>query len=243
MIQRIKQHIPNAVTCLNLVCGIVGIILAFKGNMIAAPYLVWTALCFDFLDGFLARLLKVHNKIGKDLDSLADMVTFGVFPTIIMFNMMEQVACTNLCANSWTTILFPYSALLIAVMSAMRLAKFNVDTRQVDGFIGVPTPTNAMFITALPLLAAKFEFYNGLMTPYVLLAITLVTSYLLVSELPLLSLKFKHFKFEGINVFRYIFIIPSITIYVLFPYATIQIIIVWYVIVSIIYNLTNKGEQ
>lgn len=244
MIKEIKQHIPNAVTCMNLGCGILGIILAFKGGMIWAPYLVWAALCFDFLDGTLARLLKVHNPIGKDLDSLADMVTFGVLPTIIMFNLMEQVSCHGLCQDSWTSVLFPYSSFIIAAMSAMRLAKFNVDTRQTDGFIGVPTPTNAQFITALPLLAIKFDYYEAIiMNPYVLLVITLVTSYLLVSELALISLKFKNFKFEGENIYRFLFIGSSVLMYVLFTYRTIPIIIIWYVVISIVRNIQYRKTQ
>lgn len=120
----------------------------------------------------------------------------------------------------------------------MRLAKFNVDTRQTDGFLGVPTPTNAMFLTSLPLIAEKYDFYGQIIyNPAFLLGVTIVTSYLLVSELPLISFKMKNFKFEGENNFRWLYVISSVIMYILFPYASIPIIIIWYIVLSIIRNI------
>lgn len=242
--KRIKQHIPNAITCMNLVCGVVGIVFAFQGNLSIAPYLVWAALCFDFLDGFVARMLNIQNKIGKDLDSLADMVTFGVYPGLIMYNLMLKVTCDpTKCTGLISSEFFPYISFLIIIMSAMRLAKFNVDTRQTDSFLGVPTPTNAMFLASLPLIAEKYDFYAQFVyNPQFLLIITLVTSYLLVSEIPLLSFKMKNFKFEGENNFRWLYVISSVILYIIFPYGSIPIIIIWYIVISIIRNFIYKRK-
>lgn len=245
--QQIKQHIPNAVTCLNLICGAWGIVLAFESEegLLWAPFLVWAALWFDFLDGFLARMLGVHNRIGKDLDSLADMVTFGVFPALVMYNLMRQVSCDpTVCTGIFSSEYFPYTSFLIIVMSAMRLARFNVDTREIDGFMGVPTPTNAQLITALPLIASKYTFYHDIiMQPKVLLGITVVMSYLLVAEIPLLSLKMKNWRFEKENIYRYVFVVTSLIIYIIWTYATIPIIIGWYILLSLIRNFLYKKQQ
>ncbi len=157
----IKKHIPNAITCGNLLCGCLAIVKAFEGDLVWAAYLVGIALVLDFFDGFTARLLKVASPIGKDLDSLADMVTFGVVPGIVMFQIM------SFSHNSLYTFDFgpslKYFAFAIPVFSAIRLAKFNNDTRQSDSFIGLPTPANAIVICSIPLIFAFQNSTNGLM--------------------------------------------------------------------------------
>lgn len=142
----IKKNIPNAITCCNLLCGCLAIIQATNGNLLWAAYLVGMAAVFDFFDGFAARLLKVSSPIGKDLDSLADMVTFGVVPGIVMFKMirlglrLDKEGFDLIEENPWIT----YIVFMIPIFSALRLAKFNHDTRQTEAFIGLPTPANAI---------------------------------------------------------------------------------------------------
>jgi len=164
---KVKENIPNFITCLNLLCGCIGIVLAFEGNLVWSAYLVGIAAVLDFLDGFTARILKVHSAIGKQLDSLADMVTFGVLPGVVMFNLLEQAYFYELFSEYWTPLpndfremwydtrsinFVPYLAFLIPVFSAIRLAKFNLDSRQSDSFIGLPTPANSIFICSLVLI-------------------------------------------------------------------------------------------
>lgn len=164
----IKRNIPNFITCLNLFCGCIGIVFAFEGNLVWSAYMIGIAAVLDFLDGFAARLLKVNSEIGKQLDSLADMVTFGVLPGIVMFNLLQQSFYYDLFIEYWQVPLpnkfndiwydtqrsdyLPYIAFLIPVLSAVRLAKFNLDTRQTDSFIGLPTPANSIFICSIPLV-------------------------------------------------------------------------------------------
>jgi CDP-diacylglycerol--serine O-phosphatidyltransferase len=167
----IKKHIPNAITCCNLLCGCLAIVQAFEGNLVYSAYLVGLAAIFDFFDGFAARLLRVASPIGKDLDSLADMVTFGVVPGVVMFHMIDSAFLWNngvleYFADGTSKILLPnellkskslikYFAFVIPVFSAIRLAKFNNDLRQSDSFIGVPTPAVAIFICSLALIYVK----------------------------------------------------------------------------------------
>ncbi len=183
----IKKHIPNAITCCNLLCGCLAIVQAFEGNLVWAAYLVGLAAIFDFFDGFAARLLRVTSPIGKDLDSLADMVTFGVVPGIVMFQLISigSVYLLDGSAGGWTIypplsalpetvamkppfyVEYPkYIAFLIPVFSAIRLAKFNNDTRQTTSFIGLPTPANAIFICSIPLIIGNYplDFFKLLMT-------------------------------------------------------------------------------
>lgn len=233
----IKKHIPNTITSANLLCGCLGIVFCFEGQLETAAYLMGLAMLFDFADGFVARLLKVSSPIGKELDSLADMVTFGVLPSIIMFHLMKGVACNpEKCTGLISAPYFPYMAFIIAIFSAVRLAKFNVDTRQSDSFIGVPTPANAFLIASLPFLISDYSIISE---PKVLLAITLVMSYLLVAELPLLALKFKNYGFKD-NVFRYLLIISSLVYLIVFQYAGIPMIIVTYILLSVFNNMNKK---
>lgn len=266
----IKKNIPNAITCCNLLCGCLAIVQAMNGNLAWAAYLVGMAAIFDFFDGFAARLLKVSSPIGKDLDSLADMVTFGVVPGIVMFKMImirELNAHENYFVIEEPEALkhIQYIAFLIPIFSAIRLAKFNNDTRQSQSFIGVPTPANAIFICSLPLIftfSTVHRYQPGSGFPenntfslfphdpdsfmhsfvvfhYCLAGACIVLSFLLVAELPLFALKFKHFKWRG-NEIRFTFLILCIAMLATLRLASIPLCIVLYVLMSVINNLITK---
>ena len=265
----IKKHIPNVITCGNLFCGCLAIVAAFKGNLVMTAYLVGIAAVLDFFDGFVARLLKVGGEMGKQLDSLADMVTFGVVPGVVMFQLMSASTKLNgkstiLLANDigsyWLLLSF-----LITIFSAIRLAKFNIDTRQTDSFIGVPTPANSILICSFPLIMCQVlpnmtspEFENAaewsahfgswntifsytLQNPYFLIGLTLLMSYLLVAELPLFALKFKNFGWPD-NKIRYSFLIISVILLILFQFIAIPFIIFLYIVLSVINNMMNKTK-
>jgi CDP-diacylglycerol---serine O-phosphatidyltransferase len=227
------RHLPNALTCGNLLCGCFGILFCFapQPELAKAAYMIYVAAILDFFDGFAARALKVSSPIGKELDSLADMVSFGVLPGFIVYQLLQATGQAHL----------PLVALLIPVCSALRLAKFNVDTRQSDSFIGVPTPANAMLISALPLLA---EFPgNGLaqvllpltQLPWVVAGLAVVMSLLLVSELPLLALKFKGWGWEK-HKFQYILVASSAILFLAFNFAALPVIIGLYIGLSLLKN-------
>jgi CDP-diacylglycerol---serine O-phosphatidyltransferase len=221
-----KRHIPNALTCANLLCGCVGIVEVFHNNMLLSCALIGLAAVFDFLDGFAARLLKVSSPIGKELDSLADVTTFGVLPAIIIYQLLMQ-SVPNL-EDIW----IPNLAFLIAVCSALRLAKFNVDPRQSDSFIGVPTPANGMLVASLPFIIRFYPGYEPLIVnTTTLLIFTVVMSFLMVSELPLFALKFKSFGWKG-NEVRYSFLLASLVLLVLLGFLAVPLVIGLYVLLS-----------
>ncbi len=231
---KIKEHIPNFITLLNLLSGCIAITAAFNGNLIMASWLVGLAAIFDFLDGMAARLLNVKSAIGKELDSLADMVSFGVLPGVIVFQLFQM----NLDIDSGN---FAYVAFLIPLFSALRLAKFNTDTRQEEMFYGLPTPANAILIASFPLIlnyetrVFGFDFSNYLIiliNPYFLTVLSLVLSWLLVAEIPLMSLKFKSFKWAD-NKARYILLLLSLVLLVVFQFTGIPIIIFLYIFISL----------
>jgi CDP-diacylglycerol--serine O-phosphatidyltransferase len=235
---RIQNHIPNFITCCNLLCGCYGIVLAFNGHTEWAVYLIVLACLFDFLDGFAARILKATSPIGKDLDSLADMVTFGVLPGLLMFHMLDShfhfVAETG-ASNRFLVL----ASLLIPVFSALRLAKFNNDVRQSDKFIGLPTPANALFLGSLAYLSvqpsADYYFIAWLLKPGTLVLITLFFSFLLVAELPLIALKFKNFGWKD-NKMRYSLLLLSLVLAVWLKFAAVPAIIILYLVFSLIEN-------
>lgn len=230
----IKKHIPNFITSLNLLCGCLAIVSAFNSNLIWASYLVAIAAVLDFLDGFAARLLKVHSEIGKQLDSLADMVTFGVVPAVIVFHLLKNNSSEYpfIQSNLWIQYL-PFS---IAVFSALRLAKFNIDTRQADLFIGVPTPANTILIASFPLIIQSDNFLTPvLLNPYFLISLSFLMSYLLVAELPLFALKFKNFHWAD-NKTRFCFLGISLLLLILFHVIAIPFIIFLYIFLSLIDN-------
>lgn len=215
------RHIPNLLTCCNLLCGCLGVVFVLENRAWPAAYFVWLAGAFDFFDGFAARLLKVSSPIGKELDSLADMVSFGLLPSVVLYKLL-------LAANApgyW-----PYAAFSIAVFSALRLAIFNIDETQRDSFRGVPTPANALFITALPLLTGAVAVY--LQEYWVLLALTAMLSWLLVSNIELFALKFKDFTWQH-NKVRFTFLIVSVLLLVVLQVAAIPAIILLYIALSL----------
>ena len=230
MKNRVKKHVPNAITCANLFSGCVGIVLAFKGELIGAAYAIFLSAIFDFFDGLASRVLKAFSGIGKDLDSLADMVSFGVLPAVIMYQLFLEAHQIEK-VSTWLN----FAACLIPVFSALRLAKFNVDTRQAENFIGVPTPANAILIASLPMIMDhQNRFYMPYLTnPYVLLGFVIVMCSLLVAEMPMMSLKFKNSDFNQ-NIYRYLLLLFSAILILFFKFAAVPVVIFIYIILSII---------
>lgn len=231
---RLLRHLPNALTSLNLLCGVVGIVwlIDLRTGSDLAFWIVLLACFFDFLDGFAARILKVSSPIGKELDSLADMVTFGVYPSLVMMLAIRDAGAPN----EW----LQYVALLLAVCSALRLAKFNIDERQTDGFIGVPTPANALFITSVPLLLPEILPQGEGIELYVLVGLTLLFSWLMVSPFHLFALKFKSFGWKG-NEVRFTFLALAVLLFGLLRVAAVPLIIIIYVILSLVVGRRVEG--
>ncbi len=233
----IIKNIPNAITCLNLVCGFLGILLAFT-DLTYSCYLIFLACFFDFIDGFAARMLKVSSPIGKELDSLADMVSFGVLPGIIAYFMIETATLKEFFTGaSELSSILPYASVSIPVFSGIRLAIFNTDTRQSHGFIGLPTPANAIFFASLPFIFAD-ETFASLINSYVFIATTLLMSILLVANLPLIALKFKSYALKE-NIDKYSLLLISVLSLILLGIKAIPLIIASYVIISIIFSRKN----
>jgi CDP-diacylglycerol--serine O-phosphatidyltransferase len=244
----LKKHIPNAITCANLFCGCLAILYAFQGHLIWTCYLVGIGALLDFLDGFAARLLNVKSEIGKQLDSLADMVTFGVVPGVVMYFMLLKStsgSAGETFLKSENAEMFPswllFSGFLITIFSALRLAKFNVDTRQTDSFIGLPTPANTLFICSLPLIMhfqpqiGAYNILEYILNPWFLLGITITSCYVMVAEIPLLSFKFKNFSW-GDNKLRYILLLSAVTLLVVFQFVALPFVILLYILLSFVNN-------
>jgi len=224
---KLLKHLPNLITCCNVVCGSVGIIFVFRDNLEYATYMVWAGAFFDFFDGLAARLVKASSAMGKELDSLADMVTFGALPGFFVFQLLNRHDSP-----------LAYGGLLIIVFSALRLAKFNIDTRQSENFIGLPTPANTIFITALPYLGS-IELFDFVLQPIPLIIISVIFSLLMVSEIPLISLKIKDLTWQK-NKFRYILLISSATILLFFGVNALSLVIIIYILISLLWNLIDK---
>ena len=242
----IKKHIPNTITLLNLLAGLLALIHAFNGNYNEAFSLVCLGIFFDFWDGFFARIWKVQSPIGLQLDSLADMVTSGVVPGLVMYKMLGDIQENqyqyNLTEDTYYMGVVPYLGFLITLASCYRLAKFNVDTRQTDSFIGLPTPANALLIMSIPMIQFHSEFdwlVDFLSNPYVLVGITALSAYLLNAEIPLFSLKVKSFSWEKYKM-QVVFLILSVILIVLLEFIAIPIIILLYVILSVVNNTILK---
>ncbi len=241
---KIKQYIPNFLTTLNLVSGLISITLTFDGKYGYAALFIFIAAVFDFLDGNAARILKAYSELGKQLDSLADMVSFGVAPGIMIFQMLLS-HCSGSCNVLERMHITPYLALLIPVCSALRLAKFNIDLRQEVNFIGMPTPAIAIFFASVPLVLyvqpnmfsiIHLEFLVKFFSNTRILAILVVFfSYLLISDFRIFSMKFKSLAWKG-NQLRYILLISSIVLFALFFLSAIPIIIILYVLMSIFFQ-------
>lgn len=231
-----KAHVPNLITLLNLASGCVALVFATNDNYLLAFYFVSLGIFLDFFDGFFARLFKVSGPLGTQLDSLADMVTSGTVPGYVMFRMLSNSAGYDLPA------FVPYLGFIITLGSCYRLAKFNIDTRQTDSFIGLPTPANALFILSLPLVIANSDsllILEILTNPYVLLVVTLFSAYILNAELPLFSLKIKKFTVKD-NQIQVVFLIISLLLLGFFEYLGIPLLIIFYVLLSAITNAVNR---
>ncbi len=228
----IKKHIPNTITGFNLVSGCISIVLSFSHQYEWAIAAIIIAAIFDFFDGFAARILNVMSPIGKEMDSLADVVSFGVSPAMILFCYMTELT-TKQNLSGWVTFL-PYLIFIVPMFSALRLAKFNLDTRQTTSFLGLPTPANALFLSTLVLLPQEWIFIHNV---YFLLIISAITSWMLVSEIPLFALKFKNFSWKD-NSEKFIFVIGIIPLAIIFNYKAIPFIILWYVCLSIGMNIS-----
>jgi CDP-diacylglycerol--serine O-phosphatidyltransferase len=262
-------NIPNLFTATNFMCGITAIILSVSGRIDLAPFAIYLGAILDFFDGFLARKLNQQGELGKQMDSLADVVTFGVAPGVMMMVMLSYLSINNsnlhppmpydsvfeVSFEIWFDSIInlqpisyiPFISLIIPFFSIFRLAKFNIDTRQSDSFIGLNTPANTIFFTSFPLL---FFFYRGshsfsgelvqkIITPSILIPLIILMSILLVSEIPFFSFKFKHFKWKG-NELRYLFLITCGILIPTLLVWSIPIIILLYIILSIVENLFIK---
>ena len=228
---KIVKHIPNAITCLNLCSGCIACTLAFEGQLLWAALFVCLGAVFDFFDGFAARLLHAYSPIGKELDSLADMVSFGVAPGMILFYMLSSIM-PLLSAPAWVLYL-PYLAFIIPAFSALRLAKFNVDERQTTSFIGLNTPANALFWISIIYSTQQLAAQNVILYIVVVLLLVGLTSYLLIAEIPMFSLKINSVRWKG-NESRYILIASSILFIALWGFLGVSGAILLYILLSII---------
>ena len=228
----IKRNIPNLITLANLTCGLFAIIFAFKGNLTTASLCIFLGAFLDFFDGLAARLLKISGEFGKQLDSMADMVTFGVAPGFILFDLMGGKVPTSFES------LYPASlALLIPIFSAYRLANFNIDSRQTDSFIGLPTPALAIFIAAIPHI--DFNRFPMFTDMQLLTVLAVIMPILLVVEMPLFSLKFSKDEsiYSRVNIFRISLILAAVVLFLLFEFAAIPFIVILYLILSLLNNI------
>ncbi len=259
------RNIPNLFTLLNLFCGLIAIILSFGNghNLIVAGYFIFTAAVFDFFDGFAARALKASSPIGKELDSLSDLVSFGVAPSMILFSLLKTGMKIKHFSFSLPVIdvLLVLSPMLIALFSAVRLAKFNIDDRQKESFLGLATPACAMLVASIPLIShfdtrdlllfpgldKNTYFFVGAMMlgayivrPSVIIGLSILLPILLVVEMPMFSLKFKSLSYED-NKLKYYFLIVSIVLFAIVQILAVPLIFILYITFSIFENLLNKS--
>lgn len=222
-----KKHIPNTITCCNLISGCIATYYAFQGDFLIALLFIIIGAVFDFFDGMSARLLGVSSPIGKELDSLADDITFGFAPSAIVFGFLSP-------PTSHLSPLIAFLAFIMAAFSALRLAKFNLDERQALGFIGLPTPANALFWGSLIVGLQQHDIaFSGM--EWVILVGTFISSYLLIAEIPMFALKFKHWGWKG-NEIKYIFVLSCIPLLLFLGVSGFAAIIAWYVVLSVIAN-------
>lgn len=241
----ITKHIPNTITCLNILSGSIASLLAIEGYLFPAALFIIIAAVFDFMDGLFARLLSAYSEMGKELDSLADMLSFGFAPATIAFSYMRLAVLGDTGAAftpetlSYSQMAILLSAFIISVFSGLRLAKFNVDTRQTSSFIGVPTPANAMFWASLPILLhfGDYPMIESLLAnQWIIMAAVIATSLLLVSEIPMFALKVKSLKWQE-NQIRYLFLITLVTLAILLKWLVIPLILFVYIFFSLINNM------
>lgn len=227
----IIRNIPNSITSCNLFCGCIASYMAFQSDYDLAMLFIVLGAVFDFFDGMSARLLKVSSPIGKELDSLADNITFGLAPSAIVFSLFKQMAVPEFISN--ISLYIPYTAFIISVFSALRLAKFNLDERQTSSFIGMPTPANALFWASLAISLNTNPVLNSYFNAISLFLLVVVMSFLLVSELPMFSLKFKNLRWSD-NKIKYIFLLVSIVLLLLLGVNGLSAVIAWYIVLSVI---------
>jgi CDP-diacylglycerol--serine O-phosphatidyltransferase len=241
---QIKKHIPNTITLFNLASGLLAIIAIFKGYYDEAFLFVCLGIFFDFWDGFFARKFKVSGELGLQLDSLADVVTSGVVPGLMIFKLLldiqeDDTSIYYLTEDFYYMGFVPYLGFIITLASAYRLAKFNIDTRQTDSFIGLPTPANALFIMSIPMI--QFDgthewLVNALFNPFVLIIISFVSAYMLNAEIPLFSLKIKDFSWDK-NKLQVFFLTIAATLLLFLGFTALPIIILLYVVLSVVNNM------
>ena len=236
-----KKHIPNIITLSNLVCGTLAVWQALQGNLICAALFIFLGAFFDFFDGMTARLLHVQSAIGKELDSLSDVVTFGVVPGFIVFSLLESIT-SQMGTMEW----LKFIALLMPALSSYRLAKFNLDERQASSFIGLPTPANAMVWAAYGIILSVsdssklllFSWFSGenlvdlMSNPWLIAILSVVMSVSLVLEVPLFALKFKNFSWTD-NKVRYSFLGIDLLLLLFLGVYAVPVIVLFYVLLSI----------
>ncbi|MCB4808704.1 CDP-alcohol phosphatidyltransferase family protein [Tamlana sp. 62-3] len=232
-----KKAIPNAITLLNLFCGCIAVIFVINNHFVTAALFVFLGIFFDFFDGFAARILNAQSALGLQLDSLADVVTSGLVPGLVVYKLLQ------IAELSWDEYhLVPYFGLAITLASAYRLAKFNIDDEQQSYFKGLPTPANALLIVSLPLI---LEYQNSdamnaiILNKWFLFGITILSCYLLNSNIKLFALKFKDYSFTN-NVTRYVFLLLSVVLIIVLQFAAIPLIILLYISLSVLNNFSSK---
>ena len=233
MFNELKKSLPNGLTCCNLISGCIAVSYALGGDAQTALLFIIIGAVFDFFDGFTARALKVSSPIGKELDSLADDITFGFAPSAIAFMMLKQCAVPDSLLGAQK--IYPYAAFVMAAFSALRLAKFNLDERQTSSFIGMPTPANALFWGALA-CSVKAELLASPAAAYIIILMVFGSSALLVSEIPMFALKFKNYSWKD-NKVKYIFLALSLAVIIPFGIGGLAIAILLYLMLSL---LTEK---
>jgi len=244
----IRKHIPNLLTLLNLLSGTIATIYAVNNDLVTAAYFVFLGIFFDFFDGFAARLLKVGGELGKQLDSLADVVTSGVVPGIVLYQLLtsdkSQFSIKNIDIT-WGDSNFetlPYIGLLFTLAAAYRLAKFNIDERQSSSFIGLPTPAATLVVLSLPLIlesGISYTITDIILNKWLLIALTVLLSILMNIEISLFSLKFKNYSWKD-NKMKFLFLISIVILLILLKYLAIPIAILLYVLLSVISNMRRE---
>ncbi len=250
-----KKHIPNILTLLNLLSGTIAVFFAVKEQMVIAALFVFVGILFDFADGFVARLLNVQGELGKQLDSLADVVTSGLVPGIVMFQLIlasvsnkswavDGYSMIELSLNDYFSVIYITSAigLLFTLAAAYRLAKFNIDERQTSSFIGLPTPAASLVVLSLPLIMQYSNndiVVNFIQNTWFLIGLTLLLCYLMNAEIPLFSLKFKDYKWKN-NKIKFVFVLVTLILVVALQFIAIPLVIIWYVLLSM---LTKDKES
>ena len=232
-----KKHIPNFLTCMNLFSGCIALVMVFRNHLEYTAYLILIAAFFDLLDGMVARKVGSNSEFGKQIDSLADMVSFGLVPGAVMFKLLQMSSLSELVPNEMLRTFVQFVPFIITIFSALRLAKFNLDTRQTSSFIGLPTPANTLLIVSLPLILIQRpgQFDGLILNPVFILFVSMFLSYMLISEIPLFALKFKSLDLKA-NMYQYILIALAIVLIAIFSFAAIPMVVILYVLLSIIKN-------